>query len=213
LERFVAPAAGAVVKLNHQAGSVTILKPNSSLSAKQMELYRRKIDESYSGGTELHYTFVRHGVIVEEFLPAMAGVTGRPPDIKAYAFDGNISLVRIIQRQCQAQHCTGTDLILYPFSFLRSPFSTYVVGHRDFVGNFSKPCGWQQAMQTVQCLSHGINFARIDVYIVNCETFLGEMTMTPNGGNQENVMAAEKYMAGFLKSWDIYPRGPASALF
>ena len=68
-------------------------------------------------------------------------------------------------------------------------------------------------MQTVQCLSHGINFARIDVYIVNCETFLGEMTMTPMGGNRENSMAAERYMAGFLKSWDIYPRGPASALF
>ena len=212
LRDFVAPAEGAVVKLNHHAGGVTILKAFSSLTEERLLFYGKMINEKYPSPIEPHYKFVPHGVIIEKFLSALAGGKERPPDFKAYAFDGNISLVRVdLERKCSGQECKASSLFLEPREFRRLPFSHH--HFRDFVGSFEKPCGWDSAMRTVECLSFGINFARIDVYLVNCECFLGEMTMTPMGGHQENSMAAQKYMAGFLKSWEIYPRELASALF
>ena len=211
LQQFVAPATGAVVKLNHHAGGVTVLDPHTSLSAEKMKFYRKQINEKYSSTIEPHYTLVPHGVIIEEFLSALSGGVERPPDFKAYAFDGNISLVRVdLGRDCSGSSCKAKSLYLEPREFRRLPFSHH--DFPDFQGSFPKPCGWEEAMQTVKCLSRGINFARIDVYIVKCETFLGEMTMTPMGGHAENSMAAQRYMAKSLKSWDIYPGELSTAL-
>ena len=102
LLKFVAPDSGAVVKINHQAGGVTVLGPNSSLSAKQMEFYKKEIDKEYSSKIEPHYTIVPHGVIIEGFLAALAGGAERPPDFKFYAFDGNISIVLVMIRRKKA---------------------------------------------------------------------------------------------------------------
>jgi hypothetical protein len=204
LQAYVAPASGAVVKLNHWAGNVKILKPHTTLNLSDWKFYAQAIDKEYPFPLERHYRLVPHGVIIEEFLDAFRGQP--PPDYKSYAFDGTVAMVRIdMDRKCSLGQCTASSLHVEPLTFKKLPFH-----HHHFhtvQREVAKPCGWEDAMQSVKCLSSGINFARIDMYILNCVPYLGEITMTPMGGFEEVFGGGSKMLGDFLSSWDIYPRG------
>ena len=203
LQFFVAPATGAVVKLTHMASNVKILKPHNTLQLDELKRYIRLLRENYSNEKEIHYRHIPHGVIIEEFLDSFRGQS--PPDYKSYAFDGTVAMVRILMnRSCMHTHCKMSSLIVDPVTFKKMPFHDQ---YPSVVHELPKPCGWEDTMQAVQCLSSGINFARFDMYIFNCMPFVGEMTMTPMGGNEEVFGGGSEFLGKFLSGWDIYPRG------
>eukprot|EP00277_Geminigera_cryophila_P005579 CAMPEP_0179412288 /NCGR_PEP_ID=MMETSP0799-20121207/4383_1 /TAXON_ID=46947 /ORGANISM="Geminigera cryophila, Strain CCMP2564" /LENGTH=375 /DNA_ID=CAMNT_0021184479 /DNA_START=351 /DNA_END=1478 /DNA_ORIENTATION=+ len=213
LNNFVAPNSGAVVKFNHKAGHVCLMKPNTSLTSEQLKVYNRGIHTKYAHSIrERHYALIPHGVIIEEFLSVFADKTKPPTDFKTYAFDGKLAMVTMLMnRSCTfkpSYRCSASSMLIDPVKFVRMPYQHFSYPESD--GQVSKPCGWDKTMKGVQCLSSGINFARIDMYISNCQPYLSEMTMTPTAGKDSS--SAAKFLGGFLKSWDIYPESIELAL-
>ena len=212
LADYKAPASGAVVKLNHMAGQVHILAAGASLSASDVTRYTTLVQQAYRK-QEPHYGFVRHGVIIEEFISAFK--TSTPPDYKTYAFDGTIALVRIhFDRRCSVVRgtyaCSSSYLYVDPTHAYTLPYSHHGVAR--YKGEFKRPCGWNQTMESVTCLSSGINFARVDMYIFNCTPFLGEFTMTPFGGNVEVADGGSAWLGSFVHSEQLFPHGETLAL-
>jgi hypothetical protein len=212
LADYKAPASGAVVKLNHMAGQVHVLAAGASLSASEVTRFSTLVQQAYRK-QEPHYGFVRHGVIIEEFISAFK--TSTPPDYKTYAFDGTIALVRIhFDRRCSVVRgtyaCSSSYLYVDPTHAYTLPYSHHGVAR--YKGEFKRPCGWNQTMESVTCLSSGINFARVDMYIVNCTPFLGEFTMTPFGGNVEVADGGSAWLGSFVHSEQLFPHGEAFAL-
>lgn len=212
LAHYKGPASGAVVKLNHMAGYVHILAAGSSLSTPDVTQYATLVQQSYRR-QEPHYGFVRHGVIIEEFISAFK--TSVPPDYKTYAFDGTIALVRIhYNRRCSVVRgtyaCHSSYLYVDPTHTHTIPLSHH--GSARYTGEFKRPCGWNATMQSAACISSGINFARVDMYIVDCMPFLGEFTMTPLGGNLEVADGGSAWLGSFVHSEQLFPQGEAFAL-
>ena len=206
---FQAPASGAVVKMNHMAGSTRILASASKLSKRDLALYETLVLQTYRK-EEPHYTFARHAVIIEEFISGLNGSV--PVDYKSFAFDGEVAMVRIdIDRHCKMSGgCTAFTRFVQPTDFKILPFSHY--SFRRFDGEYHRPCGWEATMQAVRCLSAGVNFARVDMYIVNCEPYLGEFTMTPCGGCEEVKSGGSHWLASFISSVKLFPHGKEYAL-
>ena len=212
LAYYKAPASGAVVKLNHMAGQVHVLAAGASLSISDVTRYTTLLQQSYRK-QEPHYGFVQHGVIIEEFISAFK--TSKSPDYKTYSFDGTIALVRIhFDRRCSVVRgtyaCSSSYLYVDPTHAYTLPFSRGRVPR--YTGQIIRPCGCNATIQTVSCMSSGINFARVDMYIVNCTPFLGEFTMTPHGGNEEVTNGGSAYLGSFVHSEHLFPHGEAFAL-
>lgn len=53
-------------------------------------------------------------------------------------------------------------------------------------------------MQAIMCLSSGINFARVDMYIKDCQPYLGKFTMTPCGGFEEVRNKGSAWLGTFI---------------
>ena len=182
LADYKAPASGAVVKLNHMAGQVHVLAAGASLSASDVTRYTTLVQQSYRK-QEPHYGFVRHGVIIEEFISAFK--TSTPPDYKTYAFDGTIALVRIhFDRRCSVVRgtyaCSSSYLYVDPTHAYTLPFSRGRV-HR-IQQNY--PPMW------LECYNAGKLYVfryRLPAWTCTLSTapFLGEFTMTPHGGGEE----------------------------
>lgn len=194
------------------AGQVHVLAPGGMLSTTDVTRYLELVHKSYRK-QEPHYGFVRHGVIIEEFISAFK--TSTPPDYKTYAFDGTIALVRIhFDRRCSVVRgtyaCSSSYRYVDPTHAYTFPYSHH--GVALYKGEFKRPCGWDATMKSAACLSTGINFARVDMYIVNCTPFLGEFTMTPFGGNVEVADGGSSWLGSFVHSEQLFPRGETFAL-
>ena len=217
LAQFQAPASGAVVKLNHMAGNVKILKYMSYLSPNDLHRFQVLVKQTYQqayGTAEPHYSFIRRGIIVEEFLLGL-NTSSPPVDYKTYAFDGKVAMVRIIiGRHCKTLRktymCSGSSIDVKPDDLHVLPYSHFEFPR--FKGNYTPSCGWQATIDAAQCLSAGINFARVDMYIVNCEPYIGEFTMTPCGGCEEVLGGGSRWLGSFIPSLTLFPHGEKYAL-
>ena len=207
LKSFIAPKNGVVVKTNHMCGNMVKLRPGEALSNKQVKMFMDNMHKSYRDGAEKHYVFAQRGVMIEEFLSGLGSSLNSPPDYKMYAFDGEIKLVAVFFGR-ENKHQTEV-LFVDPIHF--TPLNFRHAHFPPVRKKISMPCGWKDTIQTARCLSRGINYARIDMYIINCKPFLSEVTMTPVGGGE--IDNAGRWLSQFLSSWNIYPRGIQEALY
>ena len=214
LDEFVAPSAGAVVKLNHMAGAVTALKGGSKLHSSTVEKYVKGLQSDYKlSNSEAHYRYVDKGIIIEELLPTVPGEQF-PTDYKLMAFDGVIPMVQIFSKRKYDARNGGGEQQLHSGNHARQgqviAFDPRLFNHtsrvnvqkmffaQDFQGDYEKPCGWDNMMRIAECMSKGIDAVRIDLYLLNCQTYMGEITMTPFGGRKVFPEWQDKWLGSFI---------------
>ena len=202
LWQFVAPKGGAVVKFNHKAGGVTVLRQGARLSKKQWQIYVNGMHSNFNTGNkhivERHYYYAEKGIMIEEMLPPDEMLGTLPIDYKLFASDGRIPLAlifaqrKVLEKKGEVVVASGPkskaqQVWAFEPSLLSnsSRVSRDQMVYSDGVADdftFEKPCGWEEMIKVAGCLSKGLGGVRIDMYLRNCQTYLGEITMTSAAG-------------------------------
>jgi hypothetical protein len=202
LQQFVAPAGGAVIKFNHKAGSVTVLKEGTRLSKEQIILYLKGMKTDYHmSHVEPHYRYAEKGIVIEELLPTdNAGML--PMDYKFFVSDGQVPIVIVMNgRKFQEEGGTlsvfsGPRLCLVQAWGFRPQLLTDATANLSHITSsqmiwsygtpenftFEKPCGWDKMLKIAECISKGIPGFRLDLYLIKCKTYISEVTMTSEAG-------------------------------
>eukprot|EP00667_Euglena_gracilis_P018875 EG_transcript_20120 len=188
LGQFEAPAEGAIVKVNHWAGRVTVLRPGARVSPHRLERYRNISNASWVVEKERHYDLARRGILVERLLSPET-----LPDYKFYCFNGHSPFLRVLLNRWGSHEYFFVD----PNTWQRFPH-VHRFNAQEHRGPLPKPCGLEGALRAVRCLSRGIGFARIDMYLVDCRPYLGEVTMTPDVGLRILNLETDRWLGTFF---------------
>jgi hypothetical protein len=160
-----------------------VLKPNHRTAMVHLgagrpdpELLRRRthgwVDDALGQRQgEWGYSQARHLIFAEEML----GTPGQAPDdYKVFCFDGRPYMIQHDQGRSKRWH--GRHFMTPNWELL--PVAS---GHPDLHPP-ARPPALDALLDTAARLSAGMDFLRVDLYLVDDEIFFGEFTAYPGGG-------------------------------
>lgn len=164
-----------VIKTNHDSGSVILVRDKESLD---VERARRRIDGSlkrrygWKKG-EWAYRWIVPRVFVEEFLSPDAATP--PADFKFHCVDGRVKWLHYIyDRGMDTKEAIvdrdGVCLGISLFNKLKT------------VTEFERPEEWDRLVRIAESLATDFRYVRVDLYLVDGQIFVGEMTFHPKNG-------------------------------
>lgn len=140
-------------------------------------------------------------LIVEEKVTDIEPGVFIPRDYKAYAFNGHIELITMIDRGSKPYTINWYDGSFNPITDERIKNNTWYVK----VGKSEPPAEAQEIIELTRKASLALNtpFARIDLYNTVDGPILGELTLTPGGlyyGVTYSLSESQNYRMGLLWS-------------
>lgn len=162
-----------VLKANHDAGSVWLVKNKNNLDQKKISATINKKLSRVFGRNNGQWPNVRINpkVLAEEFLGEDL------PDWKFHCCNGS---VRFLQYIYDRHGKTAKEEIILP----SGKKSDLTLDH-DFTpgASFSKPANWTELLEVARSLSKPFKYCRVDLYLANGEVRFGELTFYPKNGN------------------------------
>ena len=165
-----------VLKCNHDSGSVFIATKGMVLNREMIkkQLAKRLQTNYYWTGRETPYKFVEPRVFAEPMIKSSA--EGGLRDYKFFCFNGcpkvfKIDFYRFIDHHANYYDVEGN---LLPFGEVSPPPS--------FEKKLDVPENLSEMVEVARKLSHGLPFARVDLYNVDGKIFFGEITLFPTSG-------------------------------
>jgi hypothetical protein len=156
---------------------------------------------------ERQYKTIEPLVLVEELL-ADAGVL--PMEFRSFCFDGEPKFVEVVAGR-------GTSQVTV--DYYDQDWKYWPVLHKNLANSGPQPRPQQldEMLQLDRRLSAGLDFVRVDLYLVKGRVYFGEMTFTPSAGLitfsppdfDEILGRAWKLPAGPYPHAAIRPRGAA----
>jgi len=163
-----------VLKTNHGSGFNIIVKNKTELNESDIEHYKKKINgwleiDYGKMQAEFHYSFIKRKIFVEEYIGT------KLKNYKFLCYDGKPKYVYVSINDEGHKYRNFYDMnwTLLPFVCLTRPHPTY---------NYEKPKLFEQMKEISKKLSYDFKFVRVDLYDVNNEIRLGELTFTPMNG-------------------------------
>ena len=160
-----------VVKCSHDFGSIRIIKDKSLLDVDSLKKYlnKRLKTDFYLIGAEWAYKHVKPQILIEPYM-------GKLDDYKFFCFNGIVKCYEFAfdrtASTCKANYYDRKKKLL---DFEHFPFQ------RDV--SISPPFNSVDKMIAIaEELSKDIPFLRVDLYDINGEIYLGELTCYPNAG-------------------------------
>ena len=160
-----------VIKAAHGSGMVQVINKDKDDYEKIFSLTKHWLNVDYSKkGRERFYGDLDHYLIVEEKL-SIDGVI--PPDFKFFCFNGVCKYIQVdIDRfEDHSRNFYDRDFNLQDFT----------IGYKKGKG-VEKPQNIDKAIKVAEILSSGINFIRVDLYLLKDEIYFGELTNIPGNG-------------------------------
>ena len=187
-----------VLKTNHGSGFNIIVSNknefNLNSTKNQLEEWMR-VDYGQMQ-TEFHYSFIKRKIFAEEYL-------GK--ELKNYKFlcyDGEPKFVYLSLKENHFKYRNFYDMEwnLLPFSCLSRPHPTY---------KYEKPKLFELMKDIARKLSSEFKFVRVDLYEINNEIRLGELTFVPmNAGfhcdDRNHEIELGKYIDTKMRFHDYY---------
>lgn len=170
---FQSLPAQFVMKTSHDSGSYIICKDKGSFDLKSArKVMTRSLHRNYYRTTrEWQYKDIPHRIVIERFM-----ANGENPltDYKFFCFNGKCEFLYIMP---EAVH--GSLQTILDCNFNRLPFTM-----EDKPSNImpKKPDCLGRMIEIAQELSHNVPFLRVDMYLVNGEVYVGELTFYHYGG-------------------------------
>lgn len=163
-----------VLKANHGCGMLAIIrdKQNESYQKVRRKTRRWKRTNYAAFGREWAYRGLPRTIVAEQLLLDSKGSI--PKDYKFFCFHGKVEVIQIDFDRFGNQRRNLYDRrfnrlqarLLYP------PYS----------GSVSEPENLQEAISLAETLSRGLSFVRVDLYLMEDQIYLGEMTNYPGNG-------------------------------
>ena len=168
-----------VLKTNHDCGGVVIV-PNKDafladkkvFNAAMTKLAEHLKKNYYKLSKEWHYNGIEPRVFAEEFLTSENEENKGLDDYRFHCFGNRIAFI-------QVANFTHTRNDLFDEKWQKLPVR-YLNPNRET--EIKKPSNLVFMCQIATALSSAISYVRVDLFVVNSRTFVGEMTFTPNGG-------------------------------
>jgi len=166
-----------VLKCNHGCGYNIVVKDKSKFSIKKAkEKIEKWMNEDYGiYGFELHYSQIPHKIIAEEYIEQ---VDGGLFDYKIHCFKGIPKFVEVIGERDIDHHIAQECVFDLEWNCQNWTSGVYP----RFIEKPKKPRKLDEMIQIAKQLSYGINYARIDLYIIGDNIKFGEITLTPGAG-------------------------------
>ena len=174
-----------VLKTNHGAGTVLPVCNKSTLDIPQtIDRLNKWLKIKYGYRTiEPHYLKIKPLIIAEEFLQNDTTYSSSLVDYKIYCFDGEPYSILVCADRKIGEHA---HFSYYDIDWTPRPdvLNTKLVGPHV---NYPKPACLDELLNCAKRLSNGHPQARVDFYIVNGHPIFGEMTMSSNGGYDNDI--------------------------
>lgn len=160
----------SVIKTNHDSGTVFFAKKNSDPSKylNDLENALNKVYGVLNG--EWAYSLVTPKILVEEQLLFIEDKP--PPDYKFHCVNGEVAWVQYIYDRGYA---TKEVILSREGSILNIHFDEHLIHTSDF----SKPANWDSLVSTAEKISKPFRYVRVDLYNIQNEPYLGELTFFP----------------------------------
>ncbi len=161
-----------VIKATHDCGSVILIRDKKDIqeSAIKKQLNKALDINFYSFNREWHYKDIPPAIIVEKMLLDENG--NIPFDFKLHTFGGKVEWIQVANPSHTCNTMFDADWKRLPFSYLNQIDETPI----------PPPPNLKKIVEIAEKLSEGINYVRVDLYVVKGQVYFGEMTLTPNGG-------------------------------
>ena len=174
-----------VLKTNHGAGTVMPIVDKQKLDiTKTKEILKKWMKVRYGYKTiEPHYIKINRKIIAEEFLENDNACSSSLVDYKVYCFNGNPYSILVCTDREIGKHASFS---YYDPDWKGKPevLNGKLSGSHI---NFPKPDCLAELLECAKALSKGHPQVRVDFYIVNNHPVFGEMTMTSNGGYDNDI--------------------------
>ncbi len=170
-----------VLKPNHGAGSVLIVKDKSKINTDEVRELLTKWLRSDFGVVEVepHYMKIKRKIIAEALLEETSDITTSLTDYKIWCFDGKVFGTWC----CYNRSCFIADTEWHDLDWNFKPdWSSFTAQYRNGQGRVPKPKNYEQMLEVARKLSIGFPEVRVDLYNIDGNIYFGEMTFSCAGG-------------------------------
>lgn len=189
-----------VLKCTHDSGSVLVCREKSNFDVKsaQKRLEKRLHRNYYYGDREWQYKNIPPQIIAEEFLSCPSNASAAPSpdapidaqqlqgrvgllDYKFLCFEGRVRALLLDIGVIDSNGKTAASFYrnIYDRDFLLLPV---LLSRANYPQPISKPKNFQTMVQLAEKLSQGLPHLRVDMYNLDGEIKIGELTLHHGGG-------------------------------
>lgn len=185
-----------VLKWNFGAGFNLICPDKSRVDVKQAEtqldVWEKKKYWLWYG--EMHYKYVPRRIVCEEYISALAEVgSSSPDDYKFYCFHGKVKYILV----CANRKGMRANYMFFDTEWELQPFSRYAVENKGKIKR-KRPKMLDKAIEYSERLAADFPFVRVDWYLTDDHIYFGEMTFTPCGGMDDDLLEGDQKMGEIL---------------
>lgn len=163
-----------VLKANHGSGMVEIIKEKKKNSFEKIHTVTKEWQRTnyYRFGREWAYKNLPRTIVAENLL--LNSQNEIPKDYKFFCFSGNVELIQVDLNRFgkHKQNLFDRNFNRIDGMLLDPPYS----------GTIPKPDLLDKAINLAEILSDGINFVRVDLYLLKNKIYFGELTNYPLNG-------------------------------
>jgi hypothetical protein len=177
-----------VIKVNHDSGSVIIVKDKEKIDKKWVEkelAYRLKVNY-YLIGREYNYKNIPRKIIIEKLLGENIN------DYKFFCFNGIPEMVQVDLDRYTDHKRLFYDLEWNKLDHVLAPNEEMV----SFDKKVEKPKNLKKMIKYAKILSNELPVSRIDFYEIGDKVYFGEITLHHGSGTEKFYPNHEK--------WDEY---------
>ncbi|HKK46448.1 MAG TPA: ATP-grasp fold amidoligase family protein [Balneolaceae bacterium] len=181
-----------VLKANHGSEMIEIIRDKQSTNYEQIRsvTHKWKNTSYYKFGREWAYKEVPRTIVAEELI--LDSENSIPKDFKFFCFDGVVEIIQIDFDRFEKHRQNLFDRNFNPIdgTLLSPPYS----------GPVAKPELLDEAVNIAEVLAEGINFIRVDLYLLKNKVYFGELTNYPlNGFVPFKPMSLEQKFGSLIK--------------
>lgn len=161
-----------VIKVNHDSGTVILVRNKSEVDFKQLETrIEEALGKAYGWENgEWAYAYINPQVLVEEFIDPSSSKP--PPDYKFHCVDGKIKWLQFIfDRGAETK-----EVIVDPCGRITDVHFDHNMLHSS---EFLVPPQWDEMRDIAERLAEGFRYVRVDMYCTKEKVYAGEMTFFP----------------------------------
>ncbi len=167
-----------VLKCNHGCGYNIIVKDKKQIDIDDIkQRLDRWMQEDYGrkGAFEAHYSFIKHKIIAEEYIEQ---IDGGLYDYKVHCFNGVPRFIQLIGDRNLETH-EGRQVVLdTEWNVQEWSFGDYP----RYEKRIEPPVCLKELIDIAKILSQNTIYVRVDLYVIDGQIKVGELTFTPAGG-------------------------------